>query len=126
MAAIERFAFSGEILGWMAQTRSFPLEHVMRFVTYPFVNGAFTSTLFACVMLLALGKMVGEALRRDARWRSSSRSAVGGALIYAAVRDTPRRSYGGFPPVYGLIGAFTYLAWVRPSVSGRRSSGHSR
>lgn len=112
VAAIERFAFSGEILGWMAQTRSFPPEHVMRFVTYPFVNGAFTSTLFACVMLLALGKMVAEALGQGRTLGIFFGSAAGGALIYAALGiGTPL--YGGFPPVYGLVGAFTYLAWIR-------------
>ena len=60
ISAIERFGFSGEILDWMVATRQFPVEHLWRFVTYPFVHAAFSQTLFACVMRLALGKMVAE------------------------------------------------------------------
>ncbi len=113
IAAIERFAFSGEILDWMLRTGQWPLQHVARGLTYPFVNGAFTSTLFAIVMLLALGKMVAEALGQARTLAIFAGAGLGGALVYAAALDTATPLYGGFPPVYGLIGAFTYLAWVR-------------
>ncbi|ETX30943.1 rhomboid family intramembrane serine protease [Roseivivax isoporae] len=113
IAAVERFAFSGEILDWMVQTRTFPLEHVQRFFTYSFVHPAFTSTLFACVMLLALGKMVAEAIGQARVVAIYFLSAIGGALAYGLVLDDPRPLIGAFPAVYGLIGAFTYLLYVR-------------
>ena len=62
LETLERFAFSSEIFAWMIETGRWPLEHVFRFVSYAFVHASFTHALFAGVMLLALGKMVGEAL----------------------------------------------------------------
>ncbi|SLN14833.1 Rhomboid family protein [Roseivivax jejudonensis] len=112
VAMIERFAFSGEILEWMVQTRQAPLQHVVRILSYPFVNGAFTATLFACVMLLALGKMVAETMGQARTLAVFAGASIGGALIYTAA-GASAPLYGGFTPVYGLIGAFTYLLWVR-------------
>ncbi|ETW11835.1 peptidase S54-like protein [Roseivivax marinus] len=113
---IERFAFSGEIVGWMTRTGQYPPEHVVRIVTYPFINGAFSQTLFACVMLLALGKMVAETLGQAKTLAIFFGSAAGGAVLFGAVSGQPL--YGGFPPVYGLIGAFTYLLYVRLGQTG--------
>ncbi len=42
----------------------------------------------------------------------------GGALVYALLLDTPQPLIGGFPAVYGLIGAFTFLLWVRLALNG--------
>ena len=110
--AIERYAFSGDILAWMVETGRFPAEHVMRFLTYPFLHGAFTSALFACVMLLALGKIVGEALGPLRMLAVFVVSSVIGAVIFGLfVGRVPL--IGAFPAIYGLIGAFTYLLWLR-------------
>ncbi|NDW01561.1 rhomboid family intramembrane serine protease [Salipiger sp. PrR002] len=110
--ALQRFAFSGEIWHWMLSTGQFPAQHVIRFFSYPFVHASFSHALFAAVMLLALGKMVGEAL---GSWRTLAilaASSLGGALAYGFV-STPVPLIGAFPPVYGLIGGFTYLLWLR-------------
>ena len=110
--AIERYAFSGDILAWMVETGRFPPEHVMRFLTYPFLHGAFTSALFACVMLLALGKIVGEALGPFRMLAVFVASSVIGAVVFGLfVGRVPL--IGAFPAIYGLIGAFTYLLWLR-------------
>ncbi|SFD89332.1 rhomboid family intramembrane serine protease [Roseivivax sediminis] len=118
VAMIERFAYAPEILDWMVRTRQLPPEHLARIVTYPFVNGAFTATLFAGVMLLALGKMVAEAIGQPRTLAVFLGAAIGGALIYTAVLPGGPALYGSFPPVYGLIGAFTYLLWVRLGQAG--------
>ena len=86
---------------------------LIRFVSYLFVHGSFTHALFVCVMLLALGKMVGEVFSGFATLSVFIVSGVIGALAYALILDEQAPLIGGFPGVYGLIGAFTYLLWLR-------------
>lgn len=112
LAAIQRYAFSADIFDWMWGNRVWPGEHLLRFVSYPFVHGSFTHALFAGVILLAIGKMVAENFGDLAMVAVFVASGIGGALIYALVLDTPYPLVGAFPPVYGLIGAFTYLLWL--------------
>lgn len=113
MQAAQDYAFSGEIFDWMVTTGAWPAEHLIRLVAYPFVHGSFTHTLFACVMLLALGKMVAEVM---GDWRTLTIfvvSGIGGALGFALALDDPQPLIGAFPPIFGLVGAFTYLLWLR-------------
>jgi membrane associated rhomboid family serine protease len=39
-------------------------------------------------------------------------SAIFGALAYVLLLDSPYPLIGGYPGVYGLIGAFTFLLWI--------------
>ena len=118
LAAMERFAFFPQILQWMFETGRFPPEHLVRFVAYPFVHGSFTHALFAGVMLLAMGKMVAEALGPVRTVAIFFASSLGGALAYGLLADTQVPLIGAFPPVYGLIGGFTYLLWLRLGILG--------
>ncbi|MGY9047503.1 MAG: rhomboid family intramembrane serine protease, partial [Rhodobacterales bacterium] len=113
LEAIQRYAFSGEILNWMLSSGQFPAEHLIRFVTYPFIHAGFTHAMIGGVMLLALGKMVGEVMGNIATLAIFVASSIGGALAYGLILNSPVPLIGAFPPVYGLIGAFTYLLWVR-------------
>lgn len=111
--AIQTYAFSGKIFDWMWQSGQWPFEHVMRFVTYSFVHTSFTHALFVSVMLLALGKMVGEVFSPLATLVVFIVPAIVGALVYAVVLNDDTPLVGGFPGVYGMIGAFTFLLWLR-------------
>ena len=113
IAAIQRYAFSDEIFSWMLGNNIWPVEHVIRTVTYLFVHGSFTHAAFAGVMLLALGKMVGEVFSAVATLAVFVLSGIAGALGYALFLDVDQPLLGAFPGVYGLIGAFTFLLWVR-------------
>jgi membrane associated rhomboid family serine protease len=120
LQAAQDYAFSGEIFDWMLTNGVWPVEHVIRLVAYPFVHGSFTHALFACVMLLALGKMVAEVM---GDWRTLAIfvvSGIGGAVGFALALDDPTPLIGAFPPVYGLIGAFTYLLWLRLGQMGEQ------
>lgn len=110
--AIQRFAFSGEILRWMWATGQWPAEHLIRFASYPFVHGTFTHALFVVVFLLALGKMVAEVFRAWAVLVVFFAAAFAGAMAHAAL-GVPQPLIGGYPAVYGLIGAFTFILWAR-------------
>ncbi|HKK97100.1 MAG TPA: rhomboid family intramembrane serine protease [Marivita sp.] len=113
IGTMEQFAFSSEIFAWMQASGRWPVEHLIRFISYPFVHAGFTHALFAGVMLLALGKMVGEAMGSFAVLAIFFVSASGGALVYAVTMADPTPLIGAFPAVYGLIGGFTYMLWLR-------------
>ncbi|SLN66671.1 Rhomboid family protein [Falsiruegeria litorea R37] len=122
LSAIQTYAFSGEIFAWMWETGRWPLDQMMRFVTYPFVHGSFTQTIFVCVFVLAMGKMVAEVFGSVAMLLIFVLSGIGGALLYAILLTEPYPLVGGFPAVYGLIGAFTFLLWVNLSLVGENQS----
>lgn len=116
--AIQRFAFSPEILRDMILTGQYPPDGLARLVTYPLVHGNFTHAIFVVVMLLALGKMVGEIFRWWAVLLVFFGAAAVGAFVYAMVPGMQIALIGGFPAVYGLIGAFTFLLWVNLAAVG--------
>ncbi|MDX1784946.1 MAG: rhomboid family intramembrane serine protease [Roseovarius sp.] len=121
-AAIQDYAFNSQVMQWMWTNGRYPPEHLVRFVTYPFVHGDFTHALFAGVMLLAMGKFVGEIFSGWAVLAVFVSSSILGAAFYAAFVVDPPWVYGAFPGVYGLIGAFTYLLWLKLGELGARQT----
>lgn len=117
-AAINDYAFFDQVFDRMlARGEGSPSDWI-RFVSYPFVHLSFTHALFVCVFLLALGKMVGEIFAPWAVLAVFVISAVMGALAYGLLLDETFPLIGGYPAVYGFIGAFTFLLWVRLVNSG--------
>ena len=111
--AVERFGLFPELLKYQWETGGQPLVELHRLVSYTVVHGSFTHALFAVVMLLALGKMVAEVFR----WWGVvvvflGSAAIGGAAYGLLIPDLRTQLIGGFPGVYGLIGAFTFLIWT--------------
>lgn len=113
ITALQKYAFSGDIFDWMLANNVWPLEQVIRFVTYLFIHGSFTHAAFAGVMLLALGKMVGEVFSAVSTLFVFVASGIFGAIVFGLVLDNPAPLFGAYPGVYGLIGAFTFLLWTR-------------
>lgn len=121
-AAIQDYGFSGTLMRWMIENGIYPPEHLLRLVTYPFLHGGFSEMLFAAALLLAMGKFVGEVFRPMATLAAFFIPAVCGALAYGLIaRDNPWL-YGAFPGIYGLIGAFTYLLWLKLGQAGGSQS----
>ena len=118
LQALERFVFSPQVMQAMMERGEWPPEHVMRLVTYPFVHGSTTHAVFVVVILLALGKMVGEVFRWWAVLVVFFGAAVAGAFAYLLVPGNAAPLFGGYPPVYGLIGGFTFLLWVNLAAVG--------
>ena len=121
--AIQTYGFNADIMAWMLQNGRAPAEHVLRFISYVFVHGSFTHAVFAGVMLLALGKFVGEVFSQWATLTLFAVTAIVGALIYGltAGSDQPWL-VGAFPGVYGLIGGFTYLMWLKLGQMGAQKA----
>ncbi len=111
--AIQKYALSPEMLGQMWQSGLWPVSLLRRFVTYPFVHVNFTHALFVVVFLLALGKMVAEIFRPWAVLAVFFGAAIAGGVAYSLVPAAQIGLIGGYPAVYGLIGAFTFILWAR-------------
>lgn len=119
LEAVERFGLFPELLRHQWETGGAPHDELLRLVSYPLVHGNFTHALFAVVLALALGKMVGEIFR----WWAVlvvvlGASAIGGSAYSFLVPGLRAPLIGAFPAVYGLIGAFTFLLWVNLARSG--------
>jgi len=112
LAALHQYAFIGDVFDQMWAKNYWPVEHLIRFVTYPFIHATFTQAVFALVFLVALGKMVAEVFSVWAVLVIFFLSAIFGALAFAVLLDDPYPLIGGFPAVYGLIGAYSFMMWA--------------
>lgn len=119
LQAMEWFAFSPGFLRYAIETRTWTPDGLWRLVSYTLVQANFTAAIFVVVLLLALGKMVGEVFRWWAVVLVFLGAALVGALAYTALLpENQMPLIGGYPAVYGLIGAFTYLLWLRQGAMG--------
>ncbi|MFZ1338364.1 MAG: rhomboid family intramembrane serine protease [Paracoccaceae bacterium] len=119
LQAMEYFAFSPDLLRHAWTTGAWTPDAVWRLVSYVLVQGNLTAALFVVVLLLALGKMVGEVFRWWAVALVFVVAAAVGAVVYTVLLPGVRMPLiGGYPAVYGLIGAFTFLIWVRQVATG--------
>ncbi len=118
--AVQHFAFSPDIMRAMIEARQYPVEGMWRLVSYPFVHGQLTHTVFVVAILLALGKFAGESFRGIAMLLVFFAASVAGALAMTAVPTIHQTLLGGYPAVYGMIGLFTFLLWSRLAGEGAR------
>lgn len=116
--AIQEFSFFAPLISWLFETGNWSVEHLKRFVTYPFIHYGFTHAAFVIVFLLALGKLVGEVFGNLAVLVLFFACGFFGAIIYAGLVGDDRPLVGGYPSVYGLIGAYTFVLWVRLGQTG--------
>lgn len=116
--AFRDYGFSVQVFDWMIQNRTFAPEHLLRFVSYPFLHGTFTHAIFVCVFILAMGKAISPVFNT---WRFLVLffgAGIVGALAYGLLLEIRVPLIGGFPGAYGLIGAFTWLLWMRARAGG--------
>ncbi|MES0863865.1 rhomboid family intramembrane serine protease [Ruegeria sp. SCPT10] len=120
--AIDSYSFFVSQFDRMLQTGQWRTDYLMRLVTYPFVSFNFTQSVFVCVFVMAMGKMVAEVFGSVAMLLIFVLSGVGAAVVYALILAPGAYLVGGFPPVYGLIGAFTWLLWRKLSLVGENQA----
>lgn len=111
--AIQDFGFSNRAFAWMLENGIVRPDYAIGLVTYPFVHGSFTHMLFAAVMVLALGKFVGERISQWSVLVLFLLSSALGAVVFGLVMPDGPGLIGAFPGVYGLIGGFTCLLWLQ-------------
>lgn len=118
IAAVEDFGFSPAVWDRVAVAGDFSFAMVKRFVTYGLLHGSFTHAIFATVLLLALGKFVGEGMGQAAVVTVFIVATVGGAVLFGLIAPGNQPLIGAYPGVYGLIGAYTYVLWLRIGRAG--------
>ena len=114
----EDFAFSRVVWDLVTVEGRTDANLLRRFVTYPFLHANLTHAAFAGVLLLALGKFVGEVFSGVAVAVLFVTGAIFGACVYGLTVSDPYPLIGAYPPVYALIGGFTYALWVRQKRMG--------
>ncbi|WP_376877412.1 rhomboid family intramembrane serine protease [Albirhodobacter sp. R86504] len=110
---LAKFAYAPDMGRAMMEVGQWPFDYIMRGATYPFVHASFTHAMMVGVFILALGKMVGEVFAGWAVAAVFVASAIVGAIVYTLVPASNMPLIGGYPAVYGLVGAFTWLLWTR-------------
>lgn len=115
--AMEMTAFAPQMLERMWALGTVDFGQAYRLLSYSFVHYSFTHALFVIVFTLALGNLVAANFRPWAVLALFFGSAIGGALVYtvfsALYEGRVGPLVGGYPAVYGLVGAFTFLLWTR-------------
>lgn len=109
LTVIRDYAVIPELVSALINAGYWNLDLFLPFVTHPFVHSSFLNAVFAGVLLLAMGKFVGEAMGDLAIAVIFFASAIMGALAYLILLPDTYPVFGGFPAVYGLIGAFTFV-----------------
>lgn len=114
-----QFGFFDRYFEWMRESGTWPFDGLVRFVAYSLIHYEIMHTLFACVMILAIGKFVGERFSGLSVLLTFILSAVGGALGYGVLLDDPAQLIGAYPAVYGLLGAFTWILFMGLGAKGQ-------
>ena len=116
--AMQIVGFAPDYLRQMMEVGQYPADGLWRLVSYPLVQQNLSQALFVVVILLALGKFVGEIYAWWAVLLTFFVASAVGALAYAAVPLAHAGLLGGYPGNYGLIGAYTFLLWVKLAGNG--------
>ena len=116
--AIRAFGFYDPIFEYMRETRTYNWETFGRMITFPFIHFAFTHAAFAIVMILAIGKAVAEVFHSVSVVLLLVACSIIGAAAYGMVDNSHYPLIGAYPAVYGLLGAFTWLLWLKAGATG--------
>jgi len=109
---IQNYGVPPNLVNWMFDTKNFSFDYLLRFIAYSFVNFSGLSVIFAAVLLLALGKIVGEVfspLSVILIWILSTSLA---SIFYSVSTTTDQILVGSYPGVYGFVGAYTFVSWI--------------
>ena len=116
--AIRAFGFYDPIFEYMRETRTYNWETMGRMITYPFIHFAFTHAAFAVVMILAIGKAVAEVFHTVSVIILLLACSILGATAYGLVDNSQYPLIGSYAGVYGLLGAYTWLLWLKAGATG--------
>jgi membrane associated rhomboid family serine protease len=118
IAAVEEYGFSTVVMDRVLVSGDYSFDMLKRFVTYPFINMQLTQVAFCAALTLALGKFTGEFYGGWKVLVIYFVTTISGAVIFGLLVEGRYALVGGFTPVYGLIGAYTYALWLRLGQAG--------
>jgi len=117
--AVQNYAFSPLVWEEVAYNGNRDPNLLQRFVSYPFIHRSFTHAAFAAVLLLALGKYVGELFHWASLIVLLVLTTLIGAVAFGLWHDGRIALVGSYPAVYGLIGCYTYIIWLQLGKTGK-------
>ncbi|MEM9344576.1 MAG: rhomboid family intramembrane serine protease [Pseudomonadota bacterium] len=115
---VQNQGLSGALFRYAVETGLWTYDFLHRFVSYPFVHSGFMHMVMVLVFLLAMGKLVGDTMGSAAVFIIFFGSAILGGFVYALLVPSQNALIGGYPAVYGLIGAYTYILWANLAATG--------
>lgn len=119
LEAVNEYGFSPNVLDRVLVAGDYSFGMLVRFVTYPFINVDLTQVAFCAALTLALGKFTAEYYGGIKVLLIYLLTSICGAVVYALLVSGNYPLLGGFTPVYGLIGAYTYALWLRLGQAGK-------
>lgn len=120
VAALEQYAVWPAYWRQQWQAGAFDGELLLRFASFPFLHINPSHAVFAIVILLAMGKFVGDVFRPLSVAAIYLVSGALGAVVFASTPSIDVPLMGAYPGDYGLIGAFTYVLWIGGAGTGLR------
>lgn len=118
VAAVEEYGFSSAVLERVLVRGDYSFDMLKRFVTYTFINGQIIQVAFCTALILALGKFTAEYYGSVKVLLIYVVTSVAGATVFGYFVENRYPLLGAFTPVYGLIGAYTYVLWLRLGRAG--------
>lgn len=116
---INAYGFYDPIFEHMRQNGDYSAPNLLRLVSYPVVHSGFNHAFFAAVMILALGKKVAEDFSGKAVLIIVPLAVVAGSVAYGLLDNAKVPLVGAFAAVYGLLGAYTWILWLKLDGKGR-------
>lgn len=112
VSAMEHYGFFDAVFEAMCEQNTWPLEHMIRFLSYSMIHLSLVHALMVCVFILALGKMVGEIFGNVAFIIVFVVSVLAGSLAYGLIMNSSVPLLGAYAGAYGLIGSYTFILWI--------------
>lgn len=112
--AILDYGFFGPILEYQIANGVLFARETMRLVTFPLIHLSFTHMLISVVLLLALGKLVGQFLSDVAIVGVFFLSAALGAAAFGTVLGSDVPLVGSLTGLFGLLGTLAAMTVPRP------------
>lgn len=112
--AIVDYGFLEQAAREQAGIRGFFSENGIRIFAYPFIHYTFTDALISTVLLLAIGRLVGEFQTDAFLIAVFFLGSAAGAICYGLLPSADLPLVGSAPGLFGILGAFTCIALTRP------------
>lgn len=107
---VAKLAVTPDLQGWMQQTRTAPLPHLLRYLGFGMVHLGPAQAGMVLVMLAALGRVVALRLGSTGMLALLVVAQAAGAVAFGAFAPPGALLVGGYPLLFALAGAWVRLA----------------
>lgn len=112
--AIFDYGFYWPILEYQIANSGLFARETVRLITFPLIHFSFTHMLISVVLLVTLGKLVGEFLADAAIVGIFFLSSAFGAAVFGTLLDSDVPLVGSMTGLFGLLGTLAAMTRLRP------------